>query len=171
MKKQLLILGLCAMALGINAQTNVLGSGDFTTPFDATKTFESMPNTNYWFALIKGAAKTGGSTITPDTDTDTSYGNVVKLYNGTAASWYQAFLGKRTKIEAGIDKDVYTLSFDVKSVGNNFKTRVYITDPIMKNVFIKLNDVDVKSTDPDITKLSAASYTYTSKALDTWEHV
>ncbi|MEG1684748.1 MAG: DUF4627 domain-containing protein [Bacteroides sp.] len=172
MKKQLLILGLCAMALSINAQTNLIANGDFATPFDATKTSGTVNNnTELWYSVIKPASVNNGNTITPDVDADVNHGNVVKITNlNKSGVWGGCFLAKRTKTPAGIEKEVYTLSFDVKSVGGLFNTRVYIRDPKTDNVFIKINDINMDPNGPDAKK-SASAYPYGPKVKDTWEHV
>lgn len=159
--KKILTLAACIAAFSnVNAQ-NTVKNADFSTEVN-TATVNKIPESTDWFFFDK----TEGKTIFANIKDDAEHGNAIKIENTSDNSWYRAFVGQRIQ---GLEKGIYTLSFEMKALTPDTPVRVYIKGAKNDKAFFMREGFDI--TDESTKKQSAAAYSRAEKKLNKWVKV
>lgn len=125
MKKNLLLVSLLAMSMGVSAQFNWLQNSDFEA---ADKTLERVESyktveAGNWAAYAQAGQDAFTAELVKD-EADASHGQVVKLTGSSKVSWYKAYL---MQVPAyALKAEEYILKFDAKLVEGSDKLAVLI---------------------------------------------
>ena len=123
MKKQLFLFIAITTALASNAQ-NLIQNEGFDEKVETVLTNPNKGDSGKWF-IINNVPNKDTNKFQVVENSDADYGGVMQITNTAPASWYKTFIAQRIQ-NTEVERDIYTLSFDVMGTKKNATISVYI---------------------------------------------